>query len=179
MPPTARHLLERHDGLHRHRRNPNSATGVGPVTVNNGGILGGSSAGGAVGMPSSGSVTINSGGTLVPAGLTWTTAAAPTFNVLGDLTLNAGSTVDFAFDPTNQDSIAVGGALTLPTSGSVTINVNDLGGLYNNIADLYVRQPDQHLQSVLPCGCRRFRRRSLFVSPIGNKSTCWRRGREA
>ena len=84
-------------------------------------------------MPTTGAVTVTNGGTLVPAGLTWTTTAAPTFHVLGDLNLNAGSTVDFAFDPTNQDNIVVGGSLTLPTSGSVTVNINDLGGLYNNI----------------------------------------------
>ena len=46
----------------------NSATGVGPVTVNNGGTLGGSSAGGAVGMPATGAVTVNNGGTLIPSG---------------------------------------------------------------------------------------------------------------
>ena len=113
----------------------NSATGTGLVTVatvaSPHGTLGGSSAGGAVGMPGTGPVTVNSGGTLVPAGSNWTTAAAPAFNVLGDLTLNAGSTVNYAFDSSHQDTIAVGGSLTLPTSGQVTINVNDLGGLTN------------------------------------------------
>ncbi len=111
----------------------NSATGVGPVTVNYGGTLGGSSAGGAVGMPTTGAVTVNNGGTLVPAGGSWTTAAAPVFNVLGDLTLNAGSTVNFSFDSTHLDEVAVGGSLTLPTSGQVTINVKDLGGLHNAV----------------------------------------------
>ena len=36
----------------------------------------------------------------MPAGLNWQTAAAPAFNVLGDLTLNAGSTVNYSFDNT-------------------------------------------------------------------------------
>jgi autotransporter-associated beta strand protein len=111
----------------------NSATGVGPVTVNNGGTLGGSPAGGAVGMPTTGAVTVNNGGTLVPAGGSWTTAAAPVFNVLGDLTLNAGSTVNYSFDAAHLDEVAVGGSLTLPTSGQVTININDLGGLHNAV----------------------------------------------
>ena len=48
--------------------NANSATGTGPVTVNNGGILGGSIAGGAIGMPGTGPVTINAGGSLLPGG---------------------------------------------------------------------------------------------------------------
>jgi autotransporter-associated beta strand protein len=105
-----------------------SATGTGPVTVGNGGTLGGSSAGGAVGMPTTGLVAVNSGGTLAPGGRSWATAAGGPFKVLGGLTLNAGSTVNFTFDSTQFDKVAVGGALTLPTTGSVTVNLNNVGG---------------------------------------------------
>jgi len=54
-----------------------------------------------VGMPGTGLVTVNNGGKLIPAGGNWTAAAAPTFNVLGDLTLNPGATVDYSFSPTS------------------------------------------------------------------------------
>ena len=104
----------------------NSATGTGAVTVNNGGILGGSASGGAVGMPSTGAVTVMNGGTLIPAGVNYQAAASPAFHVLGNLNLNAGSTVDFTFDNNYSDQVAVGGALTLPTTGSVSLDINNL-----------------------------------------------------
>ena len=116
----------------------NSATGVGPVVVNSGGTLGGSIAGGAVGMPtitgsSNGPVTINNGGSLAPAGINWLTNSAPVFHVLGNLTLNAGATLDYTF-AADLDQVNVGGTLTFPTvssSNDVTIDVNNLGGLQN------------------------------------------------
>ena len=98
-------------------------------------------------MPGTGAVAVNSGATLIPAA-SWAAflsdygawfegqpageiGAAPTFNVLGDLTLAAGSTVDFTFDAAHSDKLAVGGALGLPTSGNVAVTINDLGGLTN------------------------------------------------
>ena len=53
----------------------------------------------------------------------------------GNLTLNAGSILDFDFaspgtigSPGISDLLAVTNALTLPTSGAVTLNLNDIGG---------------------------------------------------
>ena len=110
----------------------NSATGTGPVTVNTGATLGGSAVGGAVGMPSTGLVTITNGGTLVPSGVNWRSAASPgSFWVLGGLTLNSGSTVDLTYNTSHSDLVNVYGNLTLPTSGSVNVDINNLGGLQN------------------------------------------------
>jgi fibronectin-binding autotransporter adhesin len=48
---------------------------------------------------------------------------------VGSLTLNGGSILDFNFGaPGTSDLIASVGALTLPTSGSVTLNLTNLGG---------------------------------------------------
>ncbi len=127
----------------------NSATGTGPVAVNSGGTLGGSVAGGAIGMPSTGPVTVNSGGYLLPGGGFFIGAnglgnggygsgsAIPTFtpkanlplNVLGDLTLNSGANVNFNFDATRSDLVNIGGGLNL--AGTVTVNLNAIGGTAN------------------------------------------------
>ncbi len=172
----------------------NSATGTGLVTVDSvaspHGTLGGSSAGGAVGMPGTGPVTVNSGGTLVPAGSNWTTAAAPAFNVLGDLTLNAGSTVNYAFDSSHQDNIAVGGSLTLPTSGQVTINVERPGRPHErrrrSSRSAASRTPSVprrlSLAPTLPVvGLLPHRLPGLLMAlpATATRLTCWRRGRGA
>ena len=137
----------------------NSATGTGPVTVNQGGTLGGSKVGGAIGMPSTGAVTINNGGYLLPGGGyyndstgqgsasyafngsagTQAVAVDPAFNptvgavfhVLGNLNLNNGANVNFNFGSSGSDLINVGGALNL--AGSVNINLNAINGatIYN------------------------------------------------
>jgi len=119
-----------------------SATGTGPVTVNNTGVLGGSSSGGSVGWAGSGAVTVNAGGTLLPGGGTLDNAngfqatSGPALNVRGDLTLNAGAKVNFNFDSNHLDTVNVAGALTLPpvvgqNQPTVTIFVNDAGTLQN------------------------------------------------
>ena len=132
----------------------NSATGTGYVVVNSGGTLGGSVAGGAVGMPGTGPVTINAGGYLLPGGGYFVSsqglgaggyasgATIPTFtakanlplNVLGDLNLKAGANVNFNFDATHSDLLIVGGTLSLPAVGSVTINLDDTTGSGTNMA---------------------------------------------
>ena len=147
--------------------NANSATGTGPVTVNQNGVLGGSIAGGAIGMPDSvafangavgptggslgtGRVTVNAGGYLLPGGGYFVNsqglgaggyasgATVPVFhavanvplNVLGDLYLNANANVNFNFSGSQSDCLKIGGALSLPATGSVDINLNatDLQG---------------------------------------------------
>lgn len=48
----------------------------------------------------------------------------------GNLTLNGGSILDFDFGaPGQSDDVVVGGVLTLPTSGNVTLNLNNVGGM--------------------------------------------------
>ena len=131
----------------------NSATGTGPVTVNNGGTIGGSRLGGAIGMPTTGPVTINTGGALLPGGgyfvdasgavaggyvgvsTPFTPTSGPAFHVLGNLILNANSTVNFNFDSYNADQINVGGVLAQATSasGQIDLNLNDLGTLANGL----------------------------------------------
>ncbi|MGO9109294.1 MAG: beta strand repeat-containing protein [Thermoguttaceae bacterium] len=133
----------------------NSATGTGPVVVQQGGTLGGSAhLGGAIGMPTTGPVTIQSGGYLLPGGGYYydsTGAASGSFattsnagsmavaldpgfhptvgatplHVLGDLNLNSGSTVNFNFNTITNDSVIVGGALNL--TGTVDIGISAIG----------------------------------------------------
>ena len=126
----------------------NSATGTGYVQVNSGGTLGGSVAGGAIGMPSTGPVTINNGGYLLPGGGWFVSSqglgaggygsggTVPTFhpvanlplNVLGDLNLNSGANVNFNVSSSQADLLEIGGALNLPSSGTVNVLVNTTNG---------------------------------------------------
>ena len=57
--------------------------------------------------------------------------------------------------PTHLDKVAVGGALTLPTSGQVTIDVNDLGGLQNGTPLFTFGSLTNPFSSVFVCDCRR------------------------
>ena len=101
-----------------------SATGTGAVTVLTGATLGGT---GRIG----GDVTLNTGAKLAPGAGT-----AGSFGVLavgGNLSLAAGSTLDFDFGapgpnfstPGASDSVSVGGDLSL--GGAVTLNVANAG----------------------------------------------------
>ncbi|MEI8374978.1 MAG: autotransporter-associated beta strand repeat-containing protein [Planctomycetota bacterium] len=104
-----------------------SATGSGPVTVASGASLGNSpTLGGTVGALSTGPVTVSSGGILIPGGLG--TVGLP-LNVAGNLGLSSSAIVNFDFGSTSKDQILVNGALKLPSTGSITVNLNDLGGL--------------------------------------------------
>ena len=103
-----------------------SGTGSGPVTVNNGGTLGGT---GAI----AGAVTINSGGHIAPG------ASIESLDV-GSLSLGVGSILDFELDTilgvdtsdlinvTTVGGLAIGGGtLNLANAGSMT------GGIYTLI----------------------------------------------
>jgi fibronectin-binding autotransporter adhesin len=75
----------------------------------------------------SGAVTVNSGGKLAPGNSIGTTTYS------SGLSLLSGSVLDYEFGSAgNSDLSVVSGALTLPTSGSVTVNLidnNNAGGL--------------------------------------------------
>ncbi len=110
-----------------------SATGVGAVNLTSG-TLGG--VGGIGGSPGpNGAVTVQSGATLWPGlpvnvpGNQTSTPIYGTLNVLGDLALQAGSSLNYGFGIASQDLVAVAGALTLPASGAININVSDTSGL--------------------------------------------------
>ena len=111
-----------------------SGTGTGTVMVQTGASLAGDPVGGTVGGadPVSGLVTIQSGGKLLPGG---SGTAGSALNIVGGLQLNSGSQVSFDFAPGNnfRDEVSVGGVLNLPTSGSVTINLNNLGGITHTL----------------------------------------------
>jgi autotransporter-associated beta strand protein len=96
-----------------------SATGTGAVTVNSGGVLGGT---GAI----TGTVMVNSGGHIAPG------ASVESLDV-GSLTLNAGANLDFEFDTVLGTGVSVllnvtanngltinGGALNLVNAGTMT-----------------------------------------------------------
>ena len=110
-----------------------SATGVGTVNVVSGTLGGIGAIGGSPGP--GGAVTVQSGAPLLPgmpANVPGNQTASPiygTLNVLGDLALQAGSSVNYGFGVSGQDLVAVAGALTLPTSGAININVTDTSGL--------------------------------------------------
>jgi fibronectin-binding autotransporter adhesin len=96
-----------------------SALGIGPVTVQSGGALAGSTSGGGV----TGLVNVMSGGQLLPGGIN---TAGLTLTLSGGLTLNAGSSSSYTYgEGADKGYVAVAGALTLPTIGSVTINLNN------------------------------------------------------
>ena len=95
-----------------------SATGIGQVNVALGGTLTGNGQAG-------GQVNVASGGIVVP-GLAGTT---PGTLSVGGLDLGAGSILNYRFGAAGtSDMIAVAGLLGFPSpTGSITLNVNDLG----------------------------------------------------
>lgn len=110
----------------------NTASGEGPVTVNSGGTLGGL---GWSGDGTSGdSTTVYAGGSLVPGNylseLPALSANQPgTLTFHDNLTLMGSSSVTFNLASGTKSMIAVGNTLSLaPSGGTVTINLNDLGG---------------------------------------------------
>ena len=94
-----------------------SASGYGPVSVNNGGTLGG------LGWAGS-DTTVAAGGTLLPGA----PGQPGTLHFATNLTLAANSAVNFNLSSGSDSMVAVNNTLTLPTSGHVTINLTDLGG---------------------------------------------------
>ena len=97
----------------------NNAIGSGAVTVASGSRLGGS---GKIG----GAVTVNSGGILMPGNL------VGTLTVTSNLTLNAGSIMNFDLG-TSSDRVAVSNNLSL----TCTLNVTNSGGLGNSTNTLF------------------------------------------
>ena len=100
--------------------------GAGRVTIANGGTL----------LPGGGYFLDSSGagnGGYVGLGVNFTLTSGPTFHVLGDLALNAGSNLDFNFDAFNTDHIAIGGVLGQTTTGQVNLNLNNLGTIANGL----------------------------------------------
>jgi len=125
----------------------NSATGTGFVMVNSGGTLGGSIAGGAIGMPDSvaaqsgalaygggtvgaGRVTVNSGGYLLPGGGYFTTAGS---TGLGNGGYGNGSTVP-TFTPKANLPLNVLGDLTLNAGANVNFNVD---ATHSDLVDVF------------------------------------------
>jgi autotransporter-associated beta strand protein len=97
----------------------NNTIGAGAVTVANGGRLGG---GGKIG----GAVTVNSGGILMPGNLVGTLIVA------SNLTLNAGSIMNFDLG-TVSDRVVVSNNLSL----TCTLNVTNSGGLGSGTNTLF------------------------------------------
>ncbi len=115
----------------------NSATGTGPVVVKAGGTLGGSAhLGGAIGMPTTGPVTVQSGGYLLPGGGYFndnTGAGSGSFAINGNFTLGGSETVAVAVDPAFTPTVGatplhVLGDLNLCSSSTVNFNFNPTGG---------------------------------------------------
>ena len=115
----------------------NSATGTGPVVVKAGGTLGGSDhLGGAIGMPTTGPVTVQSGGYLLPGGGYFndnTGAGSGSFAINGNFTLGGSETVAVAVDPAFTPTVGatplhVLGDLNLCSSSTVNFNFNPTGG---------------------------------------------------
>ena len=97
-----------------------SGTGTGPVTIASGGTLGGS---GTIQNSTGSVVAVNSGGTIT---------AGPDVNTIGTLTTNAqawngGGTYLAKTDGTTLDRLIMS-SLTLPTSGTFSINVTTVNG---------------------------------------------------
>ncbi len=97
-----------------------SATGSGPVTVGSTGVLGG---GGTVGGP----VEVQNLGHLAPSANV--TGGLTTLTLGNNLTLDPGSNLDLNLgSPPTSDMIVVKDSLSLPTTGTVTMNVANAGG---------------------------------------------------
>jgi autotransporter-associated beta strand protein len=92
------------------------------VTVNSGGVLGGT---GTIGNGANASVTVNNGGKidLGDSGI-GTLAINGTGNAL---TLNGGSSLTFDYSSSANDKIVVNGKILIG-AGTVTINLNAIGG---------------------------------------------------
>jgi rhamnogalacturonan endolyase len=98
-----------------------SATGVGAVTVNSGGTLGGI---GIIG----GAVTVNAGGVLAPG------ASLGTLTISNNLTLQTGAVLNFELGAINaSDKVVVSGALAI----GGTLNVTNLAGFGTNTYTLF------------------------------------------
>ncbi len=100
-----------------------SATGSGSVTVGSTGVLGGS---GSVGGP----VEVQNLGHLAPSANV--SAGLTTLTLGNNLTLDPGSNLDLDLGPVGGtpagDMIVVGGNLSLPTTGTVSLNMINAGG---------------------------------------------------
>ena len=116
-----------------------AATGFGPVVVASGALLISETGGGNVGAASTGLVTMQSGAILAPGGVG--IAATQPLTVLGNLTLQASSAVDFDFgSSTQRDEVVVNGTLNFPATGQVNVNLNSLltGSIVNGLPLFYV-----------------------------------------
>jgi autotransporter-associated beta strand protein len=91
-----------------------SATGTGPVSIQNAAALGG---GGTVMGP----ITLNSGGTIAP-GIANSSSFGTQLNG-SSLLWNGGGTMDFQLGPSIGDEVILKGALTEGTAGSFTIDI--------------------------------------------------------
>lgn len=98
-----------------------SGTGLGQVTVNNGGTLAGTGS-------ASGATTVNSGGTLSP-GTPETNNGIGTLTIANTLTLSGGTVLNFDLGGSGHDLISGITNLSLPASGTVTVNLANVGGL--------------------------------------------------
>jgi fibronectin-binding autotransporter adhesin len=108
-----------------------SETGTGPVTVNNGGTLGGGSG---AGNASTGPIAVNSGGHIAPTndfnnGTSQQTGSIGTFSAFGNLSLASGSKLDMDLSypvsggTGNSDRIAASGTVSA-TGGASSVGVN-------------------------------------------------------
>ena len=100
-----------------------SATGTGAVAVNSGGTLAG---GGFVGDAATGAVTVNGSGALSPGD-----AGTPvnTLHTNGNLILNNMNLLNYDFQAGSNDMISVAGNLSIPSVGSITVNLTDLDSM--------------------------------------------------
>jgi fibronectin-binding autotransporter adhesin len=109
---------------------PGSATGTGPVTVNNGGLLGGS---GVV----AGEVTVNSGGTVAPG----TASATGNLTVNSGVTFVSGSKFNARFPSVSGfDSLTIGGGAANLGNSTLTVNFTGLTGSVDPTAKFYIVQ---------------------------------------
>ena len=102
--------------------------GAGRVTINGGTLL----PGGGYFVDASG----GGAGGYVANGTNFTPTSGPTFHVLGDLVVNAGSNINFNFDSYNADQIAIGGELATTNaspSNPIQLNLNDEGTMANGL----------------------------------------------
>jgi fibronectin-binding autotransporter adhesin len=97
-----------------------SALGLGPVTVQSGGALAGSSVGGGV----AGLTTVQAGGQLMPGGIG---TSGPTLSFSSGMSMQSSSSLTLTYGQLTSSAsaqVAVGGSLTLPlTSDSVKVDL--------------------------------------------------------
>jgi fibronectin-binding autotransporter adhesin len=104
-----------------------SGTGTGAVTVNNGGLLGGGNGTAGTGVVS-GAVTVASGGAVSP-GTPGTNSGIGTLTTNSTFTLNGGSVLNYDLGSAGHDLISGITNLSIPNTGTVTINLANVGGL--------------------------------------------------